>query len=194
LDFNWWVDFTKRFSAVVAKDSKQGCKIALRDHQEIKRIKRNLTGLWYDAAAACFQEDGGDWCAPKETAGTIKAIRNRLRKADEAGLEWFQRKGRVSNFYTDWLAQIDPATAEHDWGKGTEIDENWLKEMRRSYLVGPHCDDEEMRLNELAWCLSRQGRYPYEFRIIGLRHNLEDWRGHFDRWWPSIQENIPRIR
>jgi hypothetical protein len=130
-----------------------------------------------------FPEDYGTRSRDVELQ-KICGARETCRSQDEFVLDWFCEKGLRWNPYTKWLHQLvqlrDKSLAEIDWDE--------VQAKAREYVPRSEEENDELRLAQLDWCLSRPNpvRYPYRSRF--RPKNRAEGEAALQRWWKRAEQ------
>jgi hypothetical protein len=184
--FDWWSDFIKITGRLIQKSNfieKQLRDCRYNEMVTLCSVKQNQ--IW-DAVAADILNRSMEISPDKQIQpNNIKNARNRLRSMDEQGMRWFSARCRHDNPYTYWLASME--NNSNLQSANCTLDLRWLEVMRGKYLPKQFHYDEDVRLNELNWMLSRGHGELFSFvPITSHQSNIFDWESHLSNWLTEI--------
>ena len=187
LESKWWYRFMTAFEEAVAADAAKPFRMALRDNLTIERIKKYIPGAknWSHAAMKFFEANSGDWWEEAPSERSIESCRLELAHDDLFVLQWTKQHGRPRTFYAPWAYGIVKKAPADQYFAPSRLSVKWIETVQSLLPEAPLRDDEELRLNELQWVLSRGGTGPYQFEMY-YGSDREKWRTHGQQWWSAI--------
>ena len=173
-DYDWWVKFTNRFKAEVAEQALRAPhKAALRDPIVLKKIESNAdkSRTWDVAASEYLALEGSVWGRKVISPKAVVRMRGLLRKEDEGSIEWLKAHGWERNYFVSFYERQVKKSGGRFSRKAVSVSEN-----------------DDLRLNELCWCLTRDASDAYPFRpLASAQSSREEVEAHMRSWWDKVE-------